>query len=117
MCIFILHGIGIVLEQNGQPYFIGPSFMGSFPGFPVSDSELKLSSDLDMAVLALSLDFLCGCFWTFVFDDSFSLLEVGFLVAKSFGFASGVLEHEDLASFRKDRTFVTRNGVSFELSS
>ena len=82
--------------------------MGSFPrvSFVAFDSfsELKLSSGLDMAVLALSLDFLCGPFWTLVFDDSFSLLK--------FGFTCGVFENVDLTSFCKDRTFVTRNRVS-----
>ena len=86
--------------------------MGSFPEFSVSDSELKLSSDLDMAVLALSLDFLCGCFWTLVFEDSFSLIEVWVLLANNVGFTSGDTEHEDLASNCKDRTFVISNMVS-----
>ena len=87
----------------------------AFDSLSVSDSELKSFLCSNMAVLAFSLDSLRGCLWTLVFSNSSSFLSG--LAAMSLGFTGGDFEHEDWASLCKDRTFVTRNKVSLELSS
>ena len=87
MCISIVVGLDVSMEQNGQPYLCGPNFIGLFVSLP--DSELE-HSDCDLAVLCKD----------FIFSAS---LRGNFLPL-------------DLRGLLRDRTLVTTNGSSSEYS-
>ena len=47
LCFFMSLAFGVVLEQNGQPYFFGPSFMGLCPSRFESFSAFDLPSSFN----------------------------------------------------------------------